>query len=64
MDTRNQNPHAQRYKATSPLKSHPAWDQYWRLACENQLAPGLLKDIEAEAKGLLVQALTGLEDKR
>jgi hypothetical protein len=50
-------------KKEHPLKSHPAWDQYWRLACENQLAPGLLKDIEAEAKGLLSHALkTRLEE--
>jgi hypothetical protein len=47
---------------TCPLKSHPAWDQYFRLACENQLAPGLLASIEKEAKGLLSQSLqTGIE---
>jgi hypothetical protein len=47
---------------TGPLRDHPKWDFFVRLACENQLPPEMLKRVEAEAKGLLSQALrTGID---
>ena len=49
-------------KKNCPLKSHPQWDCYFRVAAENSLAPAMLKQIEADAKSLLAHALeTGVD---
>jgi hypothetical protein len=40
-----------------PLKEHAAFDQYFRLAAENELEPSLYDRIEAVAKSLLGDAL-------
>jgi hypothetical protein len=51
-------------KKTCPLKSHPQWDAYFRLAAENELEPCLLAQIERSAKSLLQHALeTGVESE-
>jgi hypothetical protein len=51
-------------KKTCPLKSHPQWDAYFRLAAENELEPRLLAQIERSAKSLLQHALeTGVESE-
>jgi hypothetical protein len=45
-----------------PLKEHPAFDQYFRLAAENELEASLYDQIEAVAKAMLSDALrNGLE---
>jgi len=45
-----------------PLKNHPTFDRYFRLSAENLLPPGLLKQVEADAKTSLAHALsTGVE---
>jgi hypothetical protein len=46
-----------------PLKEHPSYDQYFRLAAENELEAGLYRRIEAAAKSMLSHALkTGVEE--
>jgi ribosomal protein L29 len=46
-----------------PLREHAAFDQYFRLAAENELEAGLYNRIEAAAKSRLSQALkTGIEE--
>jgi hypothetical protein len=45
-----------------PLKEHPSFDQYFRLAAENELENGLYDRLEAAAKSMLSHALaTGIE---
>jgi hypothetical protein len=45
-----------------PLREHAAFDQYFRLAAENELEASLYGRIEAAAKSMLAQALkTGIE---